>query len=214
MEIRQLTDSTEKQAVTRLILEALPEWFGIPEAREEYIRESAGRIFFCAYDRNRPVGFLYLKETGNATVELYVMGIRKEYHRQGIGRLLFRQAREAASGAGYAFMQVKTVQMGKYEEYDRTNRFYLALGFREFEVFPTLWDEWNPLPGVYHVPGIGRKFPLTPGEKHAILNLLEAMMGAAARSRGRKCPPEAPLQAQECGCIQIQVEPRTLFRSP
>lgn len=66
MEIRQLTDSAEKQAVTRLILEALPEWFGIPEAREEYIRESAGRIFFCAYDRNRPVGFLYLKETGNA----------------------------------------------------------------------------------------------------------------------------------------------------
>lgn len=143
MEIRRLTDAAEKQAVTRLILEALPEWFGIPEAREEYIRESVGRIFFCAYDRNRPVGFLCLKETGNATVELYVMGIRKEYHRRGIGRLLFRQAREAA-GAGYAFMQVKTVQMGKYEEYDRTNRFYLALGFREFEVFPTLWDEGNP----------------------------------------------------------------------
>ena len=60
MEIRQLTDAAEKQAVTRLILEALPEWFGIPEAREEYIRESAGRIFFCAYDRNRPVGFLCL----------------------------------------------------------------------------------------------------------------------------------------------------------
>ena len=135
MEIRQLTDAAEKQAVTRLILEALPEWFGIPEAREAYIRESAGRIFFCAYDRNRPVGFLCLKETGNATVELYVMGI---------GRLLFRQARDAAAGAGYAFMQVKTVQMGKYEEYDRTNRFYLALGFREFEVFPTLWDEGNP----------------------------------------------------------------------
>ena len=144
MEIRQLTDAAEKQAVTRLILEALPEWFGIPEAREEYIRESVGRIFFCAYDRNRPVGFLCLKETGNATVELYVMGIRKEYHRRGIGRQLFRQARDAAAGAGYAFMQVKTVQMGKYEEYDRANRFYLALGFREFEVFPTLWDEGNP----------------------------------------------------------------------
>lgn len=41
-------------------------------------------------------------------------------------------------------MQVKTVQMGRYDEYDRTNRFYLALGFKEFEVFPTLWDEWNP----------------------------------------------------------------------
>ena len=46
--------------------------------------------------------------------------------------------------AGYAFMQVKTVQMGKYAEYDATNRFYLAMGFKEFEVFPHLWDEWNP----------------------------------------------------------------------
>ena len=149
MEIRQLTDSAEKQAVTRLILEALPEWFGIPEAREEYIRESAGRIFFCAYDRNRPVGFLYLKETGNATVELYVMGIRKEYHRQGIGRLLFRRFLGAALSLPDKLsvkhgVYQKFVQMGKYEEYDRTNRFYLALGFREFEVFPTLWDEGNP----------------------------------------------------------------------
>ena len=144
MPVTFVSDPARRVEIARTILSQLPEWFGIPEAREEYIRESAGRIFFCAYDRNRPVGFLYLKETGNATVELYVMGIRKEYHRQGIGRLLFRQARDAAAGAGCAFMQVKTVQMGKYEEYDRTNRFYLALGFREFEVFPTLWDEWNP----------------------------------------------------------------------
>lgn len=23
-------------------------------------------------------------------------------------------------------------------------KFYKSLGFKEFEVFPTLWDEWNP----------------------------------------------------------------------
>ena len=45
---------------------------------------------------------------------------------------------------GYSFLQVKTVQMGKYEDYDRTNRFYISLGFKEFEVFPLLWDELNP----------------------------------------------------------------------
>lgn len=45
MQIRQLTDDTEKQRVTRRILEALPDWFGIPEAREEYIAESAGKAF-------------------------------------------------------------------------------------------------------------------------------------------------------------------------
>lgn len=144
MKICQLTNSTEKQAVTRSILEALPEWFGIPEAREDYIKESGDKQFFCAYDADKPVGFLYLKETGTATVELYVMGVLKEYHRQGIGRELFQSAKEAAGKAGYSFMQVKTVQMGKYEEYDRTNQFYLSLGFQEFEVFPTLWDEWNP----------------------------------------------------------------------
>lgn len=44
------------------------------------------------------------------------------------------------------FVQVKTVQMGKYEDYDKTNRFYLSLGFKELGVFPTLWDDANPCP--------------------------------------------------------------------
>ena len=34
--------------------------------------------------------------------------------------------------------------MGKYADYDKTNLFYKSLGFREFELFPTLWDEHNP----------------------------------------------------------------------
>lgn len=144
MKIIQLTNEEEKKHVTQMILEALPEWFGIPESREEYINESVNKIFFCAYDNNRPVGFLYFKETGNATIELHVMGILKEFHRHGIGRKLFENAKKAATEAGYSFMQVKTVQMGKYKEYDKTNQFYISLGFKEFEVFPTLWDEWNP----------------------------------------------------------------------
>lgn len=144
MIIRQLTNNFEKQNVTRLILESLSDWFGIPEAREGYITESTDKIFFCAYDQDKPVGFLYLKETGNATVELYVMGVLIEYHRNGIGRELFNSAKKAACEKGYSFIQVKTVQMGKYEEYDRTNKFYLSLGFKEFEVFPALWGEQNP----------------------------------------------------------------------
>lgn len=144
VEIRQITDNAKKQSIARLVLEALPDWFGIPEAREEYIAESRNKIFFCAVDNSKPVGFLYLKETGKDTVELYVMGILKEFHRRGIGRELFNRARDTAREQGYSFIQVKTVQMGRYEEYDRTNKFYLSLGFKEFEVFPTLWDEWNP----------------------------------------------------------------------
>lgn len=137
-------DSTAKRDVARSILEALPEWFGIPEARETYIAESGGQIMVAAWERDRPVGFLCLKETGRDTVELAVMGVLKEYHRKGIGRELFETAKKIAADDGYSFMQVKTVQMGRYPEYDKTNLFYLSMGFREFEVIPTLWDEWNP----------------------------------------------------------------------
>ena len=142
--VTQITDSAQKACIAREILEALPDWFGIPESREKYIIESREEPFFAALDENGAAGFLCLKETGKATVELAVMGVRKECHRSGIGTALFRAAKAYAQSAGYAFMQVKTVQMGRYEDYDRTNLFYLSLGFREFEVFPDLWDEANP----------------------------------------------------------------------
>ena len=142
--IKQIFDANEKRRITRQVLEALTDWFGIPEAREDYIEKSAGQLFFAAIEDSAPIGFLYLKETGKDTVELYVMGVLEEYHRHGIGRSLLEVAKASALTSGYSFMQVKTVQMGRYEEYDRTNQFYISMGFKEFEVFPTLWDEWNP----------------------------------------------------------------------
>ena len=142
--IQQVFDKEEKKRITRQVLEALPDWFGIPEAREDYIKNSAEQLFFTAIEQDRAIGFIYLKETGKDTIELYVMGVLKEYHRRGIGRALFEAAKTSAANKGYSFMQVKTVQMGKYKEYDNTNSFYIKMGFKEFEVFPTLWDELNP----------------------------------------------------------------------
>lgn len=142
--VQLIVDGDEKKKIAREILEALPDWFGIEEAREQYISESASQRFYAALEGERPIGFLCLKETGRATMELAVMGVLKEYHRRGVGRALFAAAKESAAKAGYSFLQVKTVQMGRYPEYDVTNRFYLSLGFAEFEVFKTLWDEQNP----------------------------------------------------------------------
>ena len=142
--IRIVCDAAEKSGIARTVLEALPEWFGIPEARESYISEAADEITVVSEEGGRPNGFLCLKETGKDTVELAVMGVLKECHRNGIGTALFQAAKAIAVEKGYSFLQVKTVQPGRYEEYDRTNLFYLSLGFKEFEVFPTLWDEQNP----------------------------------------------------------------------
>lgn len=142
--VEEITNAAEKTVIARKILEALPEWFGIEEAREKYIRESAEQVFFAFEEEGSYSGFLTLRETGRDTVEIAVTGVLKERHRRGIGRALFQAAKQYAASAGYSFMQVKTVKEGIYREYDATNRFYRALGFGELEVFPELWDERNP----------------------------------------------------------------------
>ena len=139
----QINDKSQKRSIARQILEALHEWFEMEEGREQYISECADQLFFAAYEEDSPVGFIALKATSPHTAEIAVMGVLKEYHRRGTGALLFNAAKKAASEQGYYFIQVKTVKMGVYEDYDRTNRFYLSLGFRELEVLP-IWDEANP----------------------------------------------------------------------
>ena len=142
--IEIIKDSDEKKRIARTVLEGLKEWFEVEESREGYIRDCADWIFLVAKEDDKVMGFLCLKETGNDTVELAVMGVLKDYHRNGIGRQLVDKAIEVAESSGYEFMQVKTVKMGVYEDYDITNRFYISCGFKELEVFPLYWDEANP----------------------------------------------------------------------
>lgn len=142
--IEQIKDADAKRTIARNVLEALHDWFEVDESREQYIAESADQIFLAAKQDARYVGFLCLKQTGNATVELAVMGVLKEYHRSGLGRALVQEAERIAKDAGFSFMQVKTVRMGVYEDYDRTNLFYLSCGFRELEVIEAIWGAENP----------------------------------------------------------------------
>ena len=143
-EIKVIVDENEKENIAYSILEQLPEWFGLPESTNEYIQNGKSMPFWAYYEEKRSIGFIVLKETSNATAEIYVMGVLKEYHRNGIGRLLFEVFQEYAKDQEYQFLQVKTVKKGYYKEYDMTNAFYEKLGFRELECFPMLWDEWNP----------------------------------------------------------------------
>ena len=142
--VYQVIDEIEKINISRIILESLPKWFGIEEARENYILDSKNQIMFVSKDDDKYLGFLCLKETGKNTVELAVIGVLQEYHRHGIGKSLFKEAYEYIKKIGYEFIQVKTVAMGYYSEYDSTNLFYESLGFKEFEIFPTLWGKENP----------------------------------------------------------------------
>ena len=142
--IRFIEDKTERWKISREILESLTDWFEVEASREQYIAESAEQPFWASVNGDVNEGFLCLKETGKETMELAVMGVRKECHRKGIGRKLFAAARDYAARQEYEFIQVKTVRSGVYEDYDITNEFYKSLGFKELEVFPEYWDEANP----------------------------------------------------------------------
>lgn len=142
--IKEIYETKEKQEIAKIVLSDLSEWFGVPEYTQKYIDESGLMPFFAAFANEEPIGFIALKRTSTATAEIYCMGIMKDYQGQNYGRKLYEAFESYAKSHGYKFIQVKTVKFGVYECYDKTNKFYQAMGFSELEVFPTLWDEWNP----------------------------------------------------------------------
>lgn len=142
--VRRIEDIDQKEKISTEILADLSEWFGLPDSTAEYIHESKKMSFFAYYKENQYVGFLVGKETSDKTIEIYVMGVLKKFHRNQIGKKLFRSFVSYAKNSGYEYLQVKTVEEGYYKEYDETRLFYEKMGFRKLECFPTLWDEWNP----------------------------------------------------------------------
>lgn len=142
--IKKIDKQDEKERICMEILEELPEWFEIPESRVSYAKESRELPFWADVVNKIARGFIVMKETSAYAVEICVMGVRKEYHRLGIGSKLFQVFYQYAKAKGYEFVQVKTVREGMYPDYDQTNAFYQKIGFRELECMEGLWDEANP----------------------------------------------------------------------
>ena len=141
--IVSVANTEEKARIVEEILSDLPEWFGLPESTRGYIDQSKELTLFAAKNRENMIGFITLKETSEDVCEVHCMGIKKEYHRKGVGKKL-HYAFEDFAKEKYEFIQVKTVDEGYYNEYNQTIAFYKSVGFKKMEVFPTLWDEWNP----------------------------------------------------------------------
>ena len=144
LEIKKVEDKDIKEKVAREILYDLPEWFGMPESTESYITDSQDMPYLAAYADSKLAGFIVLNATSPDTADIFVMGIKKEFHRKGIGRKLYEAYESMAKDLGFSYSQVKTVQTGHYDEYDITNNFYKAMGYVELECFPEMWDSWNP----------------------------------------------------------------------
>jgi XTP/dITP diphosphohydrolase len=135
----------DRSAICADILRTLPDWFGIEAAREQYAREAADRPMLVARNGTEIVGFLTMTRHAPGAWEIHAMGIRPDRHRQGIGRLLLAAAEARLQQQRAEFLSVKTLSARcDYEPYERTRRFYRAMGFRPLMELPTLWSPEDP----------------------------------------------------------------------
>ena len=145
MTIQRVTDADRKADVCRTILEALPDWFGIPEAITEYVNNVREQPFWVVLDGEDTIGFIALTEHNRFTSEINLMGVLPEYHRKGVGRLLVETAEQFCRENGTKMMLVKTLDFSSPDaSYARTREFYLAMGYIPLQVLEGYWDEHNP----------------------------------------------------------------------
>jgi ribosomal protein S18 acetylase RimI-like enzyme len=133
-------------AICREVIESLPEWFGIPDSNEAFVAAAEGQAMLACFERaGGVVGFVSLKTQTVAVMEVYVMGVKRAWHRRGIGRSLIEAAAQLAVCHGARFLTVKTLSASNPDaNYAATRLFYEAVGFLPIEEFPTLWNANNP----------------------------------------------------------------------
>ena len=145
MTVRFITDKPKKKNISSQILSSLPDWFGIPSATANYIEQSAEMPFIAAFDNDAPIAFLAIKETSPCSAEIYVMGVLPQYHRKGIGKALIDFCVAYCKDKGYTLLHVKTLAPSHPDKnYEKTRRFYTAMGFLPLETMEELWGEDNP----------------------------------------------------------------------
>jgi len=131
--------------VCRLLLATLPTWFGIAESVEDYVAKADEHPTVVATQDGEDVGVLTLVVHTPYAAEVYVMGVRPEHHRHGIGRQMLEVAESWLRERDIEYLQVKTLSPRHPDPgYAKTREFYFAVGFRPLEEFPELWQPENP----------------------------------------------------------------------
>jgi len=145
IEIKEIIDSDKKTVICNFTLRALPSWFGNEPAIIDYSEKVKAMPFYAAYDEDEAIGFVALKIHNIYTAEVCVMGILKDYHRQGIGKKLIGYCEAYCKQNRIEFLTVKTLDGStESKSYEKTRLFYQSLGFKPLEVFPLYWDIDNP----------------------------------------------------------------------
>jgi GNAT superfamily N-acetyltransferase len=106
MQVVEIQEPAERSRVAEVVLRDLPAWFGIEDATRKYIEDAATLPTFVV---EPDAGFLCVKQHTPQAAEVYVMGVRRERHRRGIGRALVAEAEHWCRIHGIRYLQVKTL---------------------------------------------------------------------------------------------------------
>lgn len=145
MNIAIVEQGMGRAALCAEVLDDLPEWFAIAESKAAYASACDAQPMFAASIGGERAGFVSLRDHNPYVCELYVIGVKRRWRRQGVGRLLIDAALRRARRVGQRFLTVKTLAASHPDEnYAETRRFYETVGFLPLEEFPTLWDARTP----------------------------------------------------------------------
>jgi GNAT superfamily N-acetyltransferase len=138
--VREVLGPDERSRLCEQVLRDLPDWFGIEDATAAYIRDVADLPTLAVGDD----ALLSLKLHTPRAAEVYVMGVRRHRHGEGVGTALLAAAEEHLRARGVEYLQVKTLGPSDPDEgYASTRAFYEARGFVPLEELHDLWEQ-NP----------------------------------------------------------------------
>lgn len=122
------------------LLGRLPDWFGLEAQNRAYVESLRNLPAAVAEVEGELAGFLALEQHFPESVEIHVMAVAPELHRRGVGRALAAWAECRCQRHGVRWLHVKTRGPTTPDPgYERTRRFYRALGFEPLFESLTLW---------------------------------------------------------------------------
>lgn len=132
------------QILCQTVTKDLPEYFGLPEANEHYAIGVTKCANFAAQKDGNYIGLVAIDFPYPNNANIYWMAVKRDYHRQGVGRKLIDAACHFAKKKGAITITVETLSPSESEEnYLKTYLFYQSAGFNSLFDLKPVGYEWN-----------------------------------------------------------------------
>lgn len=126
-----LLDPDEAEKACREIAATLSEYFGIPEANEQYAKGIRNRPTFAVKVKNEYVGVISCEIPFSNNANIYWMAVKNECHGKGIGSELLKFLETFCREKGCSSLSVETLSPKENDvNYLKTYDFYCKNGFQ------------------------------------------------------------------------------------